>query len=373
METLLTQEALQQAFDSMAEAVWIYDDDRTLVYQNSIAARMSQGLIGETWEEVNSQLERRNADGDLLTRESAPVLKALRGQIVRNQEVHVLIKESGEQFVWIYNAVPVRNERGEIRRVVLNVRDVTEERRRDEALAALNRDLERSNADLEQFASMVAHDLREPLRTIGSFSQLLASRNAATLDNESRHHLQHILTSVDRMEALIQSLMEFSRLDAEGARALVRVDANLCLGVALHNLQFKVDEAEGTVTADQLPVVLANEILLVHLFQNLLSNSIKYADRRPRVHVSAVKGDDHWQFSVRDNGIGIADRYHQLIFGMFQRLHTREQYPGNGIGLSLCRRIIERFGGRIWVESQPHQGSTFFFTLPFCDQDDSAS
>jgi chemotaxis family two-component system sensor kinase Cph1 len=372
METLLSQEALQQAFDNMAEAVWIYDDDRTLVYQNSIAAQMSHAMIGESWEEANTALERRNADGDLLTPESAPVIRALRGEIVRNQEVHVLIKDSGEQFVWIYNAVPVRNKRGEIRRVVLNVRDITDERRRDEALAALNRDLERSNRDLEHFASMVAHDLREPLRIIGSYSQLLARRNAATLDEISRHHLQHILTNVDRMDALIHSLMELSRLDTEGARGLVRVDANLCLGISIHNLQFKVDEAEATVTTDPLPVVLANETLLVHLFQNLLSNAIKYSDRRPRVHVSVEKGGNHWQFSVRDNGIGIASRDHERIFEMFQRLHAREQYSGTGIGLSLCKRIVGRFGGRIWVESQPHQGSTFFFTLPFCEQDDQS-
>jgi len=353
--------------------VWIYNDDLTLVYQNSRAATMSQARIGESWEKVNSALERRNADGHLLNGENAPVARALRGEIIRNQEVRVLIKESGEQFIWIYNAVPVRNERGEIRRVVLNVRDVTGESRRDEALTALNRDLERSNADLDRFASMVAHDLREPLRTIGSFSQLLANRNAATLDDVSRHHLQHILTSVDRMDALIHSLMEFSRLDAEGARALVRVDSNLCLGIALHNLQFKVEEAEASVTADQLPVVLANQILLVHLFQNLISNAIKYSDKRPRVHVSVTRDGNHWRFAVSDNGIGIAERYHERIFGMFQRLHTREQYPGNGVGLSLCRRIVERSGGRIWVESQPNQGSTFFFTLPLCDQDDALS
>jgi PAS domain S-box-containing protein len=251
------------------------------------------------------------------------------------------------------------------------IRDVTERVRIDEALArqteALARqgeELARSNADLEQFAYVASHDLQEPLRMVSSYAQLLSRRYRDWLDDDAREFIGYMVDGVDRMRSLIGGLLTFSRLGSGGdAHRPVALDG--VLERALANLEAAIKESGAVVTADPLPTVVGDPAQLAQLFQNLVGNGVKFrGEAAPRVHVSAERDGGEWRLSVCDNGIGIEPEYAERIFVIFQRLHGRAEYPGTGIGLALCRKIVERHGGRIWVESRAGAGSSFFFTLP---------
>ncbi|MBT9317363.1 hypothetical protein IXB50_18230 [Leptothoe spongobia TAU-MAC 1115] len=232
------------------------------------------------------------------------------------------------------------------------------ERKRAEA------ELQRSNAELEQFAYVASHDLREPLRMVTSFTQLLAQRYSNQLDDEANTIINFAVDGAARMQALIDDLLTFSRVGTQGNPFEV-VDCKESLNLALSNLQILLQETQADITKAPLPIVMADPAQLVQLFQNLISNALKYRSERPlTVEIGSESQENHWLIWVRDNGIGIKPKYAERIFLIFQRLHTRQQYSGTGIGLAICKKIIERHGGRIWVESAPDQGAIFYFTLP---------
>jgi len=248
---------------------------------------------------------------------------------------------------------------------------------RTAALEATNRELEkhtvaleRSNADLEHFAYVASHDLQEPLRMVSSYAQLLSRRYKGKLDASADEFIHFVVDGAQRMSGLIRALLEYSRV-GRGAK-LEPTDSEALLAAAVENLQVAIQEAGAEVTHDALPKVDGDAVLLTQVFQNLVANGLKFrrSDLPPRVHVSALRasagvaGRDEWRFSVRDNGIGIAPESVGKLFFLFQRLHGRDEYPGTGIGLATCKKIVERQGGRIWVESKPGEGSTFFFALP---------
>ena len=236
--------------------------------------------------------------------------------------------------------------------------------REKKALAHKSMELERSNAELQQFAYIASHDLQEPLRMVANFTQLLAERYSSRLDEDGREFIAYAVGGALRMQALIQDLLAYSRVGAKG-RSFEPVNCNEALGRAVSNLYASIDESAALVSHDELPVISADATQMVQVFQNLVGNGIKFKGANPPlVHVSAVRNADDWVFSVRDNGIGIEPRYAERIFVVFQRLHRPEDYPGTGIGLALCRKIVERHGGKIWLESQPGHGSTFFFSIP---------
>jgi light-regulated signal transduction histidine kinase (bacteriophytochrome) len=224
--------------------------------------------------------------------------------------------------------------------------------------------LSRSNADLEQFAYVASHDLKEPLRAISGSVQILEQRYHDQLDSDGKEVIKHTVEGATRMQRLIDDLLTYSRLTTrEGP--LEPTDSTSIFEEAKANLESAVGESRAIVSADALPTVRADRTQLLQVFQNLIGNGIKYRSQRtPKIHVSAEDRDGEWVFSIRDNGIGIAPQYAERIFRIFQRLHTRSEYSGTGIGLAVCKKIIERHGGRIWVESEPEEGSTFFFTLP---------
>lgn len=226
-----------------------------------------------------------------------------------------------------------------------------------------NLDLCRSNEDLKQFAYVASHDLQEPLRKVTAFCQMLQNEYASQLDENAKIYIGYAVDGALRMKALIADLLAFSRIETQGS-SLEFTDANQACRMAVDNLALAISEASAEVTCESLPEVLADGAQLARLFQNLIGNAIKYrGNEPPRVHVSAVERDDGWLFRVRDNGIGIEPQYHERIFVIFQRLHGRADYPGTGIGLAVCKRIVERAGGRIWVESAAGAGSGFCFTL----------
>lgn len=242
--------------------------------------------------------------------------------------------------------------------------EVAERKRAQEVLTRKARELERSNAELEQFAYVASHDLQEPLRMVTSFLQLLQERCEEALDETAREFIEHAKEGASRMQALIRDLLRFSRVGTRN-HPLEPTDCERALITSLAHLVTAIEESEAEVTYDGLPTVMGDQRQLVQLFQNTVGNALKFrGERPPRVHIGAEERGESWVISVRDNGIGIDPQYQKRIFGIFERLHGRHDYPGTGIGLAICTRIIERHGGEIWVESEPGEGSTFNFTLP---------
>jgi light-regulated signal transduction histidine kinase (bacteriophytochrome) len=232
------------------------------------------------------------------------------------------------------------------------------------ALARKTRELERSNAELEQYAAAAAHDLKSPLVAVGGYLQLLRRKLGSACDPSCAAYLDQAVRGTERMEALIDDLLAYARV-GKGERAPELADANAALDEALANLAAEVEASGARISRDRLPAVPVSYRELVQLFQNLVGNALKFrGEAPPQVHVGVQEGPDEWVFSVRDNGIGIDPAHADKVFGLFERLHGPAEYPGTGLGLALCKKVVESRGGRIWVESQPGQGATFSFTVP---------
>ena len=249
--------------------------------------------------------------------------------------------------------------------VIAVVRDVSDRRRLENDLNRLIEELKRSNEELEQFAYIASHDLQEPLRMVSGYTQLLKRRYVGQLDAEANEYIDYAVDGVKRMQTLIQDLLAYARLSTRG-RGFQVTDLNFLLRQVLANLATQIEEAGAIITVGELPNLLVDASQVVQVFQNLLSNALKF--RRPTIPlviaISATRDGDCWRFTVSDNGIGIDPQYSGRIFEVFQRLHTRDQFPGNGIGLAICKKVVERHHGRIWFESTLGEGTSFHFTLP---------
>jgi PAS domain S-box-containing protein len=241
---------------------------------------------------------------------------------------------------------------------------VEEKGKRADELALINAELARSNAELEQFAYVATHDLQEPLRAVASCVQLLQARYEGQLDERAQEFISHAVDGTKRMETLINDLLAYSRISTH-AKPFLPTDCEMVLREALANLTVAIAESGAVVTQDELPTVSGDATQLTQLFQNLIGNAVKFrGERLSRIHVGAVCQNGEWRFSVTDNGIGLEPQYFERVFLVFQRLHTRKKYKGTGIGLAICKKVVERHGGRIWVESQPDRGAAFCFTIP---------
>jgi PAS domain S-box-containing protein len=242
--------------------------------------------------------------------------------------------------------------------------DVTERKQAEEKLKALADELKLSNTELEQFAYVASHDLQEPLRMVASYVQLLARKYKGQLDADADEFIHYAVDGANRMQRLINDLLLYSRVGTKG-RSFVPVDLNLIMDRVMNDLTLAVQESGAEIRRGPMPVVLADEIQMGQLLQNLIGNALKFrGDAKPVVEVGSARQGKEWLCHVKDNGIGIDPQYKERIFMIFQRLHTRDRYPGTGIGLAVCKKIVERHGGRIWVESEPDQGAAFYFTLP---------
>jgi signal transduction histidine kinase len=286
------------------------------------------------------------------------------GQPVHDVEVETRLAPAGEEIrLWLTVSADPLVLDGK-RHAILAMNNITDRKQYEVQLRQTAEELRRSNQELEQFAYIASHDLQEPLRQMRAFSQLIEERCRDKLDAKAEQYLKFIIDGATRMTDLIRDLLAYSRVGARPQRKFASCPE--ALAVALANLQASIAETDARITHDELPTIVAEPTHLVQLFQNLISNAIKF--RRPgvtpEVHVGASRDGTNWVFSVKDNGIGMAAEYYERVFLIFQRLHTREKYAGTGIGLAICKKIVEQHGGQIWVASTVDQGSTFYFSLP---------
>lgn len=287
----------------------------------------------------------------------------LRGEGFVGREIR-RVRKDGKPIDLSVSTAPTRDQYGHVTGIMSVYQDITERKLADEAIAEKTAALARSNADLQQFAYAASHDLQEPLRTVSSFAQMLARRYQGQLGTDADEFITHMVNGTYRMSQLIQDLLTYSRVANQQPEPSA-VDLNRTVQWAMENLHGAIENSSATVICSVLPTVAGDEIRLVQVFQNLISNSIKYRreDAAPRIEISAEPCGKEWRVCVRDNGQGFNPQYCERIFGIFKRLHGPE-IPGTGIGLALCRRIVERHGGRIWAESVPNEGTCFYLTLP---------
>jgi PAS domain S-box-containing protein len=271
-------------------------------------------------------------------------------------------RKNGSEFPLEIMLSPLESAEGVL--VTAAIRDISTRKQAEAQLLHKVEELNRSNEELEQFAYIASHDLQEPLRMVASYTQLLSRRYKGQLDPDADEFIAFAVDGASRMQRLIQDLLTYSRVRTKG-QELLDTSSEEALQHALMNLRVTIEDSAALVTYDPLPTVLADQVQLIQVFQNLIGNAIKYqSSGAPRVHISAVRnGDEKWTFSVKDNGLGIDSQYFDKIFGMFQRLHKREEFAGTGIGLAICKKIVERHGGHISVESKQGEGSTFRFSL----------
>ncbi len=326
-------------------------------------------LLGYTAEEIRRMphhdlIHHSRPDGTPYPHAECPIYATLQDGVSRHIDDEVFWRKDGSHFAVDYTSTPIVKD-GEIVGAVVTFQDITERVQAEAALAQQAQELARSNAELQQFAYAASHDLQEPLRMVTSYLGLIERRYKGKLDADADDFINYAVDGVQRMNALINDLLAFSRVNTRG-KAFAPTDSEMALNRALSNLKIAIEESRAVVTHDPLPMVMTDEPQLVQVFQNLISNAIKFQDQdnTPQVHVSAQRKNGEWTFVVQDNGIGIDPQHHERIFEIFQRLHTRDEYSGTGIGLAICKKIIERHGGQIWFESKLGQGTTFYFTVP---------
>jgi PAS domain S-box-containing protein len=361
-------EGLHVLIKNLPDHIYVKDKEGRFLLVNTAQAHYMGGvkpdeLVGKSdFDFYPAELASRyHADEQAIIRSGQP--------LIDHEEIN-LNHQTGEQTWTSTTKIPVRDDQGQVVGIVGISRDITQRKWAEAELARQAQELARSNVELEQFAYVASHDLQEPLRMVRSYLQLLERRYKSKLDADADEFIAYAVDGAARMQTLINDLLAYSRIGTQGkppqptncAEVLERVLANLAIAI---------EESEAVVMYDALPTILADGVQLGQLFQNLIGNAIKFRGKAtPKVHVGAERKDGEWHFWVRDNGIGIAPEYYHRLFMIFQRLHSRNEYPGTGIGLAICKKIVERHGGRIWVESLgvPGKGTTFYFSLP--DRDD---
>ena len=352
---------LSAIIDSSDDAIISKNLDGVIMSWNNSAQRLfgytADEAIGRTVAELLIPDDRQDEEPNILAR-------LRRGERVDHFETKRRRKD-GQLLDISLTISPVRDENGNIIGASKIARDVTTRVRHEQALLAAHEGLKRANADLQQFAYSASHDLQEPLRMVATYSELLKRRYGGKLGEDADECIRFTVEGAARMESLLRNLRIYTQVSIAEDSPPVAIDANEILTKTLGSLELAIRENSAVITTDVLPRVPMHEFQLQQLFQNLISNALRYRNSQPpRIHVSAKGGKEEWLFSVRDNGIGIESKFREQIFGIFKRLHSNSEYPGTGMGLAICQRIVERAGGRIWVESEPGCGSTFYFTIP---------
>jgi len=349
-----TNERFQRAFESAPAGMLLAGLDQQILRANPAFCQ----LTGYEESELRSKRW-----AELWYAEDRNLLDSRSRQIPGPVEVRLLHRDGHLVHVEWHSSI-VADAAGKPQYEIIQVIDITRRKQAEEKSKQYFEELARSNRDLQHFAYVASHDLQEPLRMVRGFLELLARRYGDKLDEQAQQYINFAVDGASRMQALIRGLLEYSRVQSRGG-PLQPVDVSKVLQQAIANLHTAIEETQARITWDRLPTVHGDEIQLVQLFQNLIGNAIKFhGEKPPQIHVAVTEKPSEWEFAVTDNGIGFDPAQASRIFQMFQRLHPHAKYPGTGIGLALCQRIVERHGGRIWADSRPGKGATFYFTLP---------
>jgi PAS domain S-box-containing protein len=380
---------LQAILDIAPIIIWIaHDPDCRIITGNKYADQIMQVSNGNNISlsavpPVESAVSYKVFhDGVELKPEELPAqIAAFTGKPVAETELE-LVFSGGRILTLLLSSVPLFDKEGRVLGSITAGADITHLKqtekllKKSEEMARIHleklertlKDLRRSNEDLQQFAYVASHDLQEPLRMVTIYTQLLERKYKGLLDSTADDYINFIVDAAKRMQSLIEDLLTYSRITTR-AKEFKLTNMNKVLEQSLLNLKTLIDENKAFITADPLPEVMVDASQFIQVFQNLVGNAIKFRSiETPKIKITAQKSEDEWTFQVKDNGIGIKPKYHERIFEVFQRLHQRDEYPGTGIGLAICKKTVERHGGRIWIESKIGKGSTFYFTIPRTDR-----
>ena len=360
LEVRNAKEKLDMALENANIGIWEWNINTDEVIWDERMEKifgLEPGTFGKTFDAFASLLNEED-----LSHVEKSISKALKQDSSLETVFRIKSVDRKQKYV-VSKGHVIRNENGDPVNLVGACFDVTSMREGSEQLVLkLNEELLRSNKELEQFAYVASHDLQEPLRMVSSFTQLLSMRYKDKLDTEAQEFIKFAVDGAVWMQNLINALLEYSRVETRGKK-LVATDMHEVLGQTINNMSTKIKEKAALITNDHLPVIQADAGQMVQLLQNLIGNAIKFCEKSPVVHISAAEEKDQYIFKIKDNGIGIEPQYFEKIFQIFQRLHPKEEYGGTGIGLAVCKRIVERHGGKIWVESKPGEGTSFIFTI----------
>jgi len=350
---------LTHGVESAADAIIMTDVHGTISYANPAMTRLT-GLSAEEMLGEKPSIFKSGRHSEAEYREMWETI--LSGKVWSGEVTNQ--KKSGEDYDVHLTIAPVLDKSGKIEAFVSVQSDITELKRAREELVWRAEELARSNAELEQFAYIASHDLQEPLRMVSSYCQLLQRRYHDKLDNDANDFIGFAVDGAMRMQKLIDDLLTYCRVGTKGTPFQV-TDCSRVVDNVLENLKVSIEDCDAKIKKEKLPITMADETQLAQVFQNLIANAVKFRkDDGPEISIGSRRRNGEWVISVKDNGIGIETDYEKRIFVIFQRLHSKETYPGTGIGLAVCKKIVERHGGRIWVKSKPGKGSTFNFTLP---------
>lgn len=346
------------------EGIFGIDLEGRITFANPAAAVMlgyeSEELVGS---DAHRLLQHTRADGRPHPRNQSLIYAAFEDDDVYHVGDELFWRKDGESLPVEYTATPLR-EGGTLVGAVVVFKDITERKLAEKDLRETLQELARSNRELEMFAYVVSHDLQEPLRMVQSYVGLLERRYAGRLDADAREFISFALDGAERMQRMIEDLLRYSRVGSRGGE-FESTDLNEVLDEALTNLAASIEESGAEIDRGDLPTLDVDRSQMVQVFQNLVGNAIKFrADRPPRIQIRAAARNGSWMIAVKDNGVGVPEEQRERIFAIFQRLHSADTHPGTGIGLAICKKIIERHGGDIWVESAASEGSTFYFSLP---------
>lgn len=356
----LSEERYELAVMGMSVGLWDWNVETDELYWS----KQFREIVGVEDADFNPHYE--EFAGRLHPDDRDATLKALAAHLDRRGPFNVTyrLRHNDGSYVWIHACGQAKwDENGKPVRMVGSVNDISARKRLEVERETFVEKLTESNSELERFAYVCSHDLQEPLRMITNFSERLERHLGEAMDDKGRHYMKYVTDGAAQARQLISDVLSYARVDHE-AEQLANVDSEKALSGVLRDLSARIEETGAMITHDPLPEVYVQSTHLRQLLQNLVGNALKFCADRPHIHVGAKPEGAMWRFYVRDNGIGIAPEHMEKIFSIFQRLHSRDRYPGTGIGLALCRKLALKYGGRIWVESQPGKGSTFYFTLP---------